>query len=118
MSISNNITSRRKARSWPVPGEPKRQPTHPGEILREDVLPALKLSVSAAARQLGITRQMLHRILSEQAGITPEMALRIGRFCGNGPDVWLRMQQAYDLWHARRRLRDEVSRIPIYRSAA
>ncbi|HEX4956158.1 MAG TPA: HigA family addiction module antitoxin [Thermoanaerobaculia bacterium] len=91
-----------------------RPPTHPGEILREDVLPALRLTVSEAARQLRITWQTLHRILAGQAGISPEMAVRLGRFCGNGPGLWLRMQQAYDLWHAEERLRDELEKIPAY----
>jgi addiction module HigA family antidote len=90
----------------------KRPPTHPGEILREDVLPHLNLSVSAAARQLRVTRQTLHRILAGRAAVTPEMAVRLGKFCGNGPGLWLRLQQAYDLWHAQRRLRAEVERIP------
>ena len=95
-----------------VTGRPERPPTHPGEILREDVLPRLNLSVSEAARQLRVTRQTLHRILAGRAAITPEMAIRLGKFCGNGPGLWLRMQQAYDLWHAHRRLRAEVDRIP------
>lgn len=93
----------------------KRPPTHPGEVLREDVLPELDLSVSEAARQLRVTRQTLHRILAGTAGVTPEMALRLGKFCGNGPGLWLRMQQAYDLWHAERALRDEVGKIPMRR---
>jgi addiction module HigA family antidote len=90
----------------------RRQPTHPGAILREDVLPALRLSVSEAARQLRVTRQTLHRILSGRSAVTPEMALRLGRFCGNGPDLWLRMQQAHDLWRAREELRAELEQIP------
>ena len=85
-----------------------RRPTHPGAILREDVLPALDLSVSEAARQLGVTRQTLHRIMAERVSITPEMAARLGRFCGNGPGLWLRMQQAYDLWRAERELGAEL----------
>lgn len=95
-----------------VRGRLRRPPTHPGEILREDVLPALNLSVSEAARQLRVTRQTLHRVLSGRSGISPEMAVRLGKFCGNGPDLWLRMQQSYDLWHAEKRLRDELEKIP------
>jgi antitoxin HigA-1 len=90
----------------------RRQPTHPGEILREDVLPALRLSVSEAARQLRVTRQTLHRVLSGRSAVTPEMALRLGRFCGNGPDLWLRMQQAHDLCRAQEELRGELEQIP------
>ena len=89
----------------------KRPPVHPGEILREDVLPALGLSVSEAARRLGISRQQLHRILAGTHPLTTEMALRIGRLAGNGSGIWLRMQQNYDLWHAEQRLRDELEKI-------
>lgn len=92
----------------------QRPPTHPGEVLREDVLPTLDLSVSEAARQLRVTRQTLHRVLSGKAGISPEMAVRLGKFCGNGPGIWLRMQQSYDLWHAERRLGDELKKIPAH----
>jgi antitoxin HigA-1 len=89
----------------------ERQPTYPGAILREDVLPALGLSVTEAARPLGISRQTLHRIMAEKVSITPEMAARLGRFCSNGPGLWLRMQQAYDLWRA------ELGRIPVHRTS-
>lgn len=101
----------------PVRNRRQRPPTHPGEILREDVLPALKLTISEAARQLRVTRQTLHRILSGKSGITPEMAVRLGKFCGNGPAIWLRMQQTYDLWHAERRLGDELEKIPAHAAA-
>ncbi|ETX01123.1 MAG: XRE family transcriptional regulator [Candidatus Entotheonella factor] len=89
----------------------KRPPIHPGELVREEVLPALGLSVSAAARRLGISRQQLHRVLACTHPITTEMALRIGKLAGNGPGLWLRMQQAYDLWHAEQRLQDELAKI-------
>jgi len=89
----------------------KRSPIHPGEILREDVLPSLGFSISDAARRLNISRQQLHRVLACTHPITTEMALRIGKFAGNGPGIWLRMQQAYDLWHAEQRMKDELSKI-------
>jgi addiction module HigA family antidote len=92
-----------------------RAPTHPGEILREDVLPDLGLSVSEAARHLGVSRQALHRVLSGTAAVSPEMALRIGKMVGNGPGLWLRMQAAYDLWHAA--LHVDVSGIPTIKAA-
>lgn len=88
-----------------------RVPTHPGAILREDVLPALGLSVSEAARRLYVSRQTLHGLLAERKGFTPEMALRVGKLAGNGPAVWLRMQQARDLWRAERELADELPKI-------
>ncbi len=89
----------------------KRPPVHPGEILREDVIRSLDLSVSEAARRLGVSRQQLHRIIACTHPITIEMALRIGKFAGNGPGVWLRMQQAYDLWHTENRMKAELSKI-------
>lgn len=89
----------------------QRAPTHPGAILREDVLPALRLSVSEAARRLGVSRQTLHELLGERKGFTPEMALRVGTLAGNGAALWLRMQQDYDLWHAERRLARELRAI-------
>lgn len=94
--------------------ERRRAPTHPGEILKEDVLPALRLSVTAAARELRVSRQTLHRVLSGRSAVTPEMAVRLGRFCGNGPELWLRLQGVHDLWHAERALRDEVEKIPAH----
>ena len=105
------------AKEYPA-GRPNRAPTHPGALLRETVLPALRMPVGEAAAHLGITRQTLHRILSERASVTPEMAIRFGKFCGNGPDLWLRMQQAHDLWHAARKLEDEVAQIPTFQDAA
>ena len=101
-------------KEYPVNRPPERPPVHPGEILKEDVLPALRLSVSEAARQLRISRQTLHRILKGSHGITPEMAVRLGKFCGNGPGLWLRMQQSYDLWQANEKLADELRQIPAH----
>ena len=102
------------AAEYPVTREPRMLPPHPGEIFREDVLPKLKLSVSEAARQLGGSRQTLHRIMAGTHPITPEMAVRIGKFCGNGPGLWLRMQQRFDLWCAEQRLKDEIEKIPSH----
>ena len=95
-----------------------RMPTHPGELFRDIVLPELGLSVSEAARQLGVSRQTLHSIMSGRSAVTAEMALRLGRFCGNGPDLWMRMQQAFDLWEAQNHLSGALARIPVHRMAA
>ena len=80
-------------------------PPHPGEILREDVLPALNLSITAGAKKIGITRVMLSRILNGHAGISPETALKIERWLGvehgGKAELWAGMQLDYDLWHAR-----------------
>lgn len=77
---------------------PSRCPTHPGEILREDVLPTLGKTKGEIATLLGISRQHLHDILSENKPISPVVAVRIGKLCGNGPTLWNRMQSAYDEW--------------------
>lgn len=91
---------------------PAYRPSHPGALLRMDVLPALRISVSDMARAMGISRQTLHALLAERASVTPAMALRLGKVSGNGPEFWLRMQQARDLWDAERELADVVERIP------
>lgn len=101
-----------REKEYPVIATSKVSPTHPGEILREDVLPALEMTVSDAARELRVSRQTLHRVLSGSMAVSPEMAVRLGKFCGNGSGLWLRMQAAYDLWHAERRMRAEIRRIP------
>jgi addiction module HigA family antidote len=98
--------------------DPNRPPVHPGELLREDVLPAIGEPVMTVAKQLGVTRQHLHRVLAEKAPVSPEMAVRLGKFCGNGPELWLRMQQAHDLWHAERALRKVVAKIPTAKAKA
>ncbi len=82
----------------------RRQPTHPGEVLKHDVLPAMGESVSGFARKTGLSRQTIHAILSGRRGITPEAALRIGAVVGNGPRVWLAMQMEFDLWKAKQAL--------------
>lgn len=102
-------------REYLVKETPKMRPTHPGAILREDALPALGLSVSEAARLLGISRQTLHRLVAETIGVSPDMALRLGKLCGNGPGIWLRMQSEHDLWQARERLAPELRHIPTRR---
>ena len=88
-----------------------RRPTHPGVVLREDVLPATALSVSGLARRLRMSRQSLHRILAEEQPITAATALKLARLLGTTPDVWLNMQRAVDLWEESRRLADELANI-------
>ena len=83
---------------------PDRCPTHPGELLREDVLPAVKMGKNRIAEAIGISRQHLHDILSEKKPVSPDVAVRLGEAFGNGPEIWLNMQSAYDAWHARRRI--------------
>jgi addiction module HigA family antidote len=80
------------------------RPMHPGEMLREDVLPALGKSRAEIARLLGISRQTLYDIIAEKQPVTPGIALRLGKLCGNGPDLWINLQRAYDLVIAEREL--------------
>lgn len=94
------------------------RPVHPGEILREDVLPALGKPKAEIARLLGISRQTLYDILRERQPITAQMALRIGKLCGNGHEIWFRLQNRYDLEIAEREMADEIARIPTLKAAA
>lgn len=81
-------------------------PPHPGETLRDDILPALQLSVTDAADQLGVTRVALSRVLNGRAAISPEMALRLEAWLGiehgGRADIWLAQQATYDLWKTRK----------------
>lgn len=85
----------------PVPRHPDRPPVHPGAVLNEIVLGDTP-SKSELATALGISRQMLHGLLTEKHGVTAEMAVKLGHVLGNGPAIWIRLQQAYDLWYAER----------------
>lgn len=93
----------------PLPGL---RPVHPGEILREDVLPALGLPKAQIARLLGVSRQTLYDLLREKQPVTPVMALRVGKLCGNGPDMWLNMQHIHDLKKAEAEIGDQIAAIP------
>lgn len=87
-------------------------PMHPGELLREDILPALAVPRAEIARLLGVSRQTLHAILTERSPVTAEMALRLGKLCGNGPELWLNLQTRYDLDRLSKTKRDEIAAIP------
>jgi addiction module HigA family antidote len=91
--------------------QPPWAPCHPGTVLRLDVLPALGMTAAEAARRIGVSRQAMHNILAEKSAVTPDMALRLGKLCGNGPALWLRLQQARDLWEAQRDLADVLQTI-------
>ena len=92
-------------------------PPHPGETLREDILPALKLSVTQAAEQLGVARPTLSKVLNGKAAISPEMALRLEKWLGveNGgrADIWLAEQATYDLWQTRQSFHANVKQIEV-----
>ena len=81
-------------------GDRGRRPVHPGEILRQDVLPALDMNVTELATALGVTRKTLSMLLNERQGVSAEMAVRLGRAFEQNPQFWLNLQSRYDLWHA------------------
>jgi antitoxin HigA-1 len=88
-------------------------PPHPGEIIRDQCLEPLALSVTDAAKGLGVTRKALSELLNGHAGVSPEMAIRLERAFGSTAETWLRMQLAYDLWQAEQRAGDlKVTRFP------
>ncbi|MBZ5523517.1 MAG: HigA family addiction module antidote protein [Acidobacteriia bacterium] len=72
-------------------------PVHPGEIIKQDILPSAGLSVTAAAKALGVSRQMLHDILAQRKPLSAVMCLRVARLFGSTPEFWMRLQAAYDL---------------------
>ena len=78
----------------------KRQPTHPGCILKEDYLRPAKITVTDMAAKLGVSRKTLSKILNEKGAVTPDMALRLARAFGTTPELWINLQKNYDLWHA------------------
>ena len=79
---------------------PNRMPTHPGAVLREDVLPELGWTQTELAARLMVSRQTVSDLLHERKSVTAEMAIRIARAVGGTPESWLRMQEALDLWAA------------------
>jgi addiction module HigA family antidote len=98
----------------PAKRNPNRAPSHPGALL-EDIIPATGKSKTEIARLLGISRQQLYDILAEKKPVSAQTAVRLGKLFGDGPAVWLRMQAAYDAWHAEREV--DVSGIPTLTAA-
>jgi len=88
-------------------------PIHPGEIIKEDILPSTGLSVTAAARALAVSRQMLHDILAGRKPLSTVMCLKVSRLFGGTPELWMRLQAAYDLKKAEqnKKVMQRVSRI-------
>ena len=87
-------------------------PPHPGGIVKRQCLEPLGLSVTAAARHLGVSRQSLSELVKERTGVSVDMAIRLTKAFGSSPETWLGLQMAYDLWQARRRIDDiKVERI-------
>ena len=91
----------------------KRPPTHPGVLFERDILPALgRRTVGEIASLIGVSRQTLHRVMAGTTAISPEMAVRLGKLCGNGPELWLTLQARYDAFHAKRKLGSAIKKIP------
>lgn len=80
---------------------PNRRPTHPGAVLREDVLPALEIPQGRFAELLGVSRLTVSQLLHEHRSLSPDMAMRLEKLLGTSAESWLRMQEAVDLWEAR-----------------
>lgn len=93
---------------------PARCPTHPGALLRKDVIPATGRTKSEIASLLGISRRHLYDILGERKPVSPSVAVRLGKLFGDGAGVWTRMQAAYDTWQAEQE--EDVSGIPTIRT--
>lgn len=97
--------------------DPNRCPTHPGELL-SDIITATGKSKSEIAALLGISRQHLYDILAQRKPVSPAVAVRLGKLFGDGAAIWVRMQGAYDTWHAERDLAAEIKKIPRLKTAA
>jgi addiction module HigA family antidote len=97
---------------------PNRCPTHPGELLRVDVIPATGKTKTEIAALLGISRQHLYDILEERKPVSPAIAVRLGKLFGDGAGAWVRMQSAYDTWNAERELASEIKKIPTLKPTA
>jgi addiction module HigA family antidote len=86
-----------------------RKPTHPGEVLLEDVLKPLGLTVTEAAKNLGVSRKTLSELVNQNAALSPEMALRIAKATNTSPESWLNMQTKLNLWNALQHEPENVS---------
>lgn len=95
----------------------RRQPTHPGEMLKEDFLPDFGLTVAKLAEAIGVSRQSVNELLGGHRAVSPEMALRLARLFGNSPEFWLNAQRAVDLWQASQAIKQDIARIKPLRSA-
>lgn len=79
------------------------EPPHPGEFIREDILPALDMTIKDLAKHLGVSRVALSELVNERRAVSIEMAQRLGKAFGNGTHFWLALQMQHDIWHAERR---------------
>ena len=84
----------------------QRKPTHPGQILKEDYLEPLGVSITELSKVLGISRKTLSKIINERGSVTPEMALKLSRAFDTSPEFWINLQRNYDLWVAANKSKD------------
>ena len=91
---------------------PNRRPTHPGAVLREDVMPELGVTQAVLAEHLGVSRLTVSELLHEKRALTAEMAVRVSTVVGGSPESWLRMQEAVDIWEAERKFKDNPDLAP------
>jgi len=89
----------------------KRRPTHPGAILREDILPASGINQTQLADLIGVSRRTVHEVVQERRPLSVDMAQRLSRIFGNSPEFWLNMQQAVDLWDTSESKRKEYEKL-------
>jgi addiction module HigA family antidote len=94
------------------------QPPHPGETIREDVLEPLQMSVNQLAKALGVTAARLNEIVRGRRGITADTAVRLARYLGTSPEVWLGLQLEYDLRMTQQKIQKEIERTIRPRSEA
>ena len=94
----------------------KRNPTHPGEILREDFLSPLALTQTELAKALKTMFRTINEILNEKRSISPDMALRLSRYFGTSPDVWIGLQTEYDLYRAKIKSQKTINEIKPHHS--
>ena len=97
---------------------PNRKPTHPGAVLREDVLPELGWTQAELANRLKVSRQTVSQLLTEEKAVIAEMAIRISSAVGGTPESWLSMQQAVDLWEAGIKFKGDPALAPLFRQAS
>jgi addiction module HigA family antidote len=99
-------------------GKVTRAPVHPGVFFERNILPEFRRqnrTVAEIANLLKVSRQSLHRVMAGQSAVSPDMAARLGKLCGNGPDLWLALQARYDAWESSHRLAGELKGIPTLR---
>jgi addiction module HigA family antidote len=93
------------------------KPPHPGEVLKDGVFANGLISVTDAAAALGVTRVALSRVLNGKAGVSAEMAVRLGKWLSTGPETWINLQSHYDLWRAERALNRTIKKIHVLKFA-